>query len=524
MSFVCRVVWVVLCVSACGGGGGDPASPPVLEDGPPSVSSSGETTVTFNAPGADRFECKLDDAPAIACTSPYSFTVGDGMHTLTITAFDGDQRLPNPIVITWLVDTTPPDTSITTSPAAIDNSTTTTFEFAGVPASDTDGFECSLDGAAFAACTSPHPVATTTGAHTFAVRAHDAAGNIDGTPAQHTWTIDTAMLDTTITSGPAPSAATQGAVTFTFTASESGATFECQLDALAYAPCSTPAQFTNLTEASHTFAVRAKKGAAVDPTPAMRTWSVDLTAPPVSIVSTPPAQSNDPSPTFAFTSTEAGTTFECQIDGLYPYAPCTSPWTSMNVNQAAQTFRVRATDPAGNTGSATYSWNVDLTPPPSVTITSGPNSGTNPQAMFTFTMQGDAVLAECQIDGVVAYTPCLGGFTYTVPGGLQTFRVRAVDAAGNTSVPALWSWSVTRSHRDDRRHTAGARQSGERHVRLHDHRQRCHDRLQYGRRCIRRVHLTCDVQRARRGKPHIRRARARRGEQRVHRCVHVQHR
>lgn len=441
MPVVCRVLWVVLWVAACGGSD-TPASPPVLEDGPPAVSSSGETTVVFHAPGADRFECQLDDLPAVACASPYTITVGDGMHTLTITAFDGDARLPDPIVITWLVDTTPPDTSITTSPAAVDNSTTTTFEFAGVPASDTAGFECALDGAAFAACTSPHPVTTTTGAHTFAVRAHDAAGNIDASPAQHAWTIDTTMLDTTITSGPGPSAKTQGAVTFTFTASEAGATFECQIDALSYAPCSTPAQFTGLAEGSHTFSVRAKKGAAVDPTPATRTWTVDLTAPPVAITSTPPAESNDATPTFAFASTDPEATFECQIDGVYPYAACTSPWTSQSLFQAAQTFRVRATDTAGNSAVATHTWNVDLTAP-IVSIDSGPGLTTqDPNITFTFSATGLAVLFECQIDGLYPYAPCTSPYTRVLPGGDQTFRVRATDAAGNVSNERVRNFTV----------------------------------------------------------------------------------
>jgi hypothetical protein len=49
-------------------------------------------------------------------------------------------------------------------------------------------FQCRLDGAAFAACSSPTTYAgLAAGSHTFAVRAIDAAGNVDPTPATHTW-------------------------------------------------------------------------------------------------------------------------------------------------------------------------------------------------------------------------------------------------------------------------------------------------------------------------------------------------
>src|SRR5205823_1415239 len=51
-------------------------------------------------------------------------------------------------------------------------------------------FQCALDAAAYAACTSPVSYSgLAAGSHAFAVRAIDAAGNVDPTPATRTWTV-----------------------------------------------------------------------------------------------------------------------------------------------------------------------------------------------------------------------------------------------------------------------------------------------------------------------------------------------
>ncbi len=61
-------------------------------------------------------------------------------------------------------------------------------------------FECSLDNAAFAPCTSPKAYTNlAVGAHSFRVRAADEAENVDETPATHNWTITQGCAGSTVT-------------------------------------------------------------------------------------------------------------------------------------------------------------------------------------------------------------------------------------------------------------------------------------------------------------------------------------
>jgi hypothetical protein len=92
-------------------------------------------------------------------------------------------------------DTTPPDTTITSGPSNPSTRSSASFSFTGTddvtPATSLT-YECQLDTGAFAACNSPTSYSgLSDGSHTFQVRAKDAAGNVDPTPATQTWQINT---------------------------------------------------------------------------------------------------------------------------------------------------------------------------------------------------------------------------------------------------------------------------------------------------------------------------------------------
>ncbi len=85
-------------------------------------------------------------------------------------------------------DTTPPQTTIDSAPASSTTATDADFTFSSSEPGST--FACALDGASFTSCFSPAQYSgLAAGAHTFAVRATDAVGNTDPTPANYNWTI-----------------------------------------------------------------------------------------------------------------------------------------------------------------------------------------------------------------------------------------------------------------------------------------------------------------------------------------------
>jgi len=91
---------------------------------------------------------------------------------------------------------------------------------------------------------------------------------------------DTTPPETTLTSGPTGTVSVQDA-SFGFSSSETGSTFQCRLDSAAAAACTSPKLYSGLTEGAHHFEVRATdKAGNVDPTPAIRDWTVAFSEPP----------------------------------------------------------------------------------------------------------------------------------------------------------------------------------------------------------------------------------------------------
>jgi fibronectin type 3 domain-containing protein len=351
-------------------------------------------------------------------------------------------------------DTTPPDTSIIDHPANPTTSTRASFSFTSSESGST--FECALDGGAYGSCTSPKAYSgLTEGNHSFSVRATDAAGNTDPTPATYSWTIDTTAPDTSITDRPSdPTTSTDAA--FAFTSSESGSTFQCALDGGAYSSCTSPKTYSGLNTGSHTFAVKATDGAEnTDASPASYTWTInppaDSTPPETTITSHPSDPTTSTDASFGFSSTESGSTFQCSLDGA-AYASCSSPKTYSGLTVGSHTFNVKATDAAGNTDltPATFTWQIQAVSsgPPSLHGTPATTTDTSGTATSkSFSVPSASSAGDLLVASISYQTPTTTDIANTVPSGWtlagQSFDVSTTTGAHSATVYRKQDGSVT---------------------------------------------------------------------------------
>jgi uncharacterized protein (TIGR03382 family) len=427
------------------------------------TSRTNSTTANFDfahvgtEPGPVTYQCKLDSETDFTdCTSPKSYTgLSEGAHFLFVRAVDAAGNVdPTPARHDWTVDLTPPDTTVSAGPPRYTNSRNASLQFTHVGTeTGTVTYRCKLETETlFTACTSPRTYAgLADGTYTFLVRAVDAAGNSDPTPATHVWTVDTTRPTVTIVSGPTGTTRDTSA-TFDFTSSEAtpsppGVTYLCKLDTETdFTPCPDPKTYTGLGEGAHRLEVIAEDAAGNrSETPAVRTWTVDTTAPDTRIVSGPMGVTRSTSATFEFSveTPEPGVTYECKLDTETDFTPCTSPRTFSNLAQGQHTLLVRAVDAVGNADAspAFRTWTVD-TVAPAAPVVSAPASGATldtltpvitgtaePGSTITVIIDGQVVgTVKADASGNWSYTP-----TTPLTVGPHEVKTRATDEAGNTS-------------------------------------------------------------------------------------------
>jgi hypothetical protein len=374
-----------------------------------------------------------------------------------------------------VVDTTAPETTIDSGPAGPTNDSTPTFAFSS--SEPGSSFQCRIDAAGFAPCSSPLTTAPLAdGPHSFEVRATDKAANADQSPALRSFSVDTAAPLITITaptinsfsasstptiSGTAGTAAGDStAVSVKIYAGTGTAGTLLQTRAASADPATGAYSVAATTLPSGTYTAQASQADSATNTgsSAPRTFSVDTTAPASQASS--PASSNSTSLTISYGAADTGSglaTVELWVKppgaGSYEkVATDSSPAASGSFPYSAATegtyaFYTRATDKTGNyepaPGAADASTVVDTTAP-ETTIDSGPAGPTNDSTpTFAFSSSEPGSSFQCRIDAA-GFAPCSSPLT-TAPlaDGPHSFEVRATDKAANADQsPALRSFSV----------------------------------------------------------------------------------
>ena len=279
--------------------------------------------------------------------------------------------------------------------------------------------------------------------------------------------------NTAIISGPSEgSTITDNTPTFTFFAgiSETGATFHCRYVGvqIVAVPCSSP--YTRaLPNGPHTFEVQATdSNGNLDNSPDVRQFTVNASPPDTTLTNpgtTPGAFTADTTPTFNFTSTPGGATFECGLLAGHDLGPLeeqdfvacsgSGTHTPSAVADGEYTFAARATDVSGTDPTpATFEVEVDTDAPNGVIVQAPSGTITDHTPDFQVTTDEPDDIAEgeftmtCEINSSPPQsTPCdtnAFSFSEPLPDGTYTFTLQVQDLLARTdATPATATFTVT---------------------------------------------------------------------------------
>ena len=353
---VCAVVTGLAAAPAAA----KPAPDTVIDTGPTGSTTATAASFTFHSTvqGAT-FTCKLDQNAPAACTSPASYSVTAGAHTITVTATANGITDSSPATRSWTVDVTSPNAptalkATATSGTSVGLQWTTGTDNVGVTANKIMRGTTTI--ATVGAVTSYTDSTVTAGnTYSYTVIAVDGAGNQSPPSGAASVTTPTPppAPDTVIDSAPTGSTSSTSA-SITFHSTVAGATFSCALDNGRAGTCTSPAAYTRLANGVHKFTVTATANGQTDPTPATASWTVDAQAPtaPTGLQAT--SSGNSVTLTWtASTDNVAVTGYDILRGGtVLGSVGAVTTFTDNTTNTGTTyTYAVRAKDAAGNTSA-----------------------------------------------------------------------------------------------------------------------------------------------------------------------------
>lgn len=306
--------------------------------------ATSDTTPSFNLSGAaqgDKYECKTDSGSFAVSTAVYTTAaLADGSHTVTCHLVDAAGNVGPSASASVTIAAAAPGSVTITGPATTSDTTPTVT----ITTSATGGsIKCSLDGGGFQTVTSPWTLPTLSeGSHTVTCH-YVSATNVNGPDSTYTVVIDTTAPSAVVITGPS-GLTNDNTPTYTLTGG-TGGSFQCKVDGGSFAAAASPYTTAALSEGAHTITCRAVDATGNTTAEVSKSITVDTQAPTVTITDGTPRW--DGKHDFTFTSNEAGTVFQCKVDGG-SYATVTSPYTTAVLSNGSHTFTCIGTDAAGN--------------------------------------------------------------------------------------------------------------------------------------------------------------------------------
>jgi hypothetical protein len=417
---------------------------------------------TDNLTGVDRLECRFNSEAFTACSAGTikRSNFADGSYVFQVRAFDKAGNASAVVEYGWKVDSRAPTVAISTHPDSLAKQNMASFGFS---ASDSTGnissFKCQMDSGTLQTCSSPMNYNSLTQAsHTFTLYLTDHFGN--DVSKTYSWQIDS--IAPVLTFGTVPAAIMSEAdAHFTFAATDTnGSTgdgsgvdkYFCKIDSDQNRECTSPESENGLGEGRHDYTVTAVDRAG-NSANKVYSFFIDHTPPTLNIATGPSPITTQTSVSFGLQVVDPGASKSSGVDRIVckldngAESVCTMSPAFSGLSDGAHVVQFAVFDKAGNTTSRSSIFTVDSTPPaiPDISTAPAPTT-TSRDAFFRFASSdgsGSGIATyECQIDTQVI-SKCSETRTYlNLLVGNHSFKVTAIDMAGNRSAVAQADWVI----------------------------------------------------------------------------------
>jgi len=222
---------------------------------------------------------------------------------------------------------------------------------------------------------------------------------------------------------------------------------KCYLNQTLQANCSSPIDLTSVPDGDYTLTIDAINQNSLVLAEAQKGFRLDRKAPVLTINQAPSGSIGATSASIIFSVSDnfPNPVAYCSLDSA-AFASCRSPYNMTNLSLSSHSVQLYAQDAAGNKSSTqTVSFSVSLSAP-TVAISQMPLAFTNAtSASFSFSgISSSNTIASyrCSMDNNV-FTACSSPQSYSsLVEGSHSFSVKAIDALGQASSPASYSFSV----------------------------------------------------------------------------------